>query len=211
MDGERLPAVPGPVVVVPVKAFHRAKARLSDVLGPEERSALARQMAAGVVAAAGPLPVTVVCDDDAVASWARSVGAEVSWTPGLGLNGAVDETLERLFAGGSPRAVVAHADLPFAVDLASLAEADPDEVVLAPDRHLDGTNVASVPLGRGMRASYGPGSFRRHAGLAERLGLAVRVVDDEALGWDVDRPGDLSPPAQLGRIVVPDAFVVESK
>lgn len=198
------------MVVVPVKAFHRAKARLSDVLAPDERSALARRMAAGVVTAAAPLPVTVVCDDEAVVAWARSVGADVSWTPGLGLNGAVDETLDRLLAGGSPRAVVAHADLPFATELATLAEAGPDEVVLVPDRHHDGTNVASVPLGRGMRASYGPGSFRRHAELAAGLGLSVRVVDDDALGWDVDRPGDLEPPALLGSIVVPRT-AVESK
>lgn len=211
MDGERLRAVAGPVVVVPVKAFHLAKARLSEVLAPDERAALARQMAAGVVAAAGRLPATVVCDDPKVASWARSVGAEVSWTPGLGLNGAVDATLDRLAEQGATRAVVAHADLPFATDLVALADAAPDEVVLVPDRHHDGTNVASIPLGRGMRASYGPGSFRRHAELAEALGLRVRVLDDEALSWDVDRPGDLEPPAHLGRIVVPRAAVVDTK
>ena len=32
----------------------------------------------------------VACEDEAVASWADAIGAEVLWTPGLGLNGAVE-------------------------------------------------------------------------------------------------------------------------
>jgi 2-phospho-L-lactate guanylyltransferase (CobY/MobA/RfbA family) len=42
--------------------------------------------------------------------------------------------------------------------------------------------------------SYGPSSFKRHLQEADRLGLDVSVVRDQRLGWDVDRPDDLSPP-----------------
>ena len=55
-------------VLIPVKAFADAKVRLEKVLDADARSALARRMAETVVAAAAPLPVTVVCDDDEVAS-----------------------------------------------------------------------------------------------------------------------------------------------
>ena len=85
--------------------------------------------------------------------------------------------------------IVAHADLPLASSLAFLA--DGDGVTLVPDRREDGTNVACVPSAAGFRFAYGPGSFDRHKAETDRLGLALRVVRDPALGWDVDVPDDL--------------------
>jgi 2-phospho-L-lactate guanylyltransferase len=64
-------------------------------------------------------------------------------------------------------------------------------VTLAPDRSLDGTNVAGVPTRAGFRFSYGPGSFARHRAEAERCGLAVHLVYDARLACDVDTPEDL--------------------
>jgi 2-phospho-L-lactate guanylyltransferase (CobY/MobA/RfbA family) len=42
-----------------------------------------------------------------------------------------------------------------------------------------------------MAFAYGPGSFRRHVGAARAAGLAVRVVRDPGLGFDVDTVDDL--------------------
>lgn len=179
-------------MVVPVKAFSRAKARLADVLSPPERAELARSMATTVVGAAAPLPVVVVCDDDEVRAWAEELDVEVLWTPGLGLNGAVAAGIAHLAARGVERAVVAHADLPRARDLAWVADVAAD-VAIVPDRHGDGTNVMALPTGAGFELAYGPGSCAAHRAEAERLGLAVEVVVDPALGWDVDRPEDLEP------------------
>src|SRR3546814_5005227 len=81
-------------------------------------------MAARVLRAAGTLPTSVVCDDDEVAAWAQRHGAEVIWTPGLGLNGAVDAAVEQLAAGGVHQVIAAHADLPLATDLAWLARSE---------------------------------------------------------------------------------------
>ena len=176
-------------VLVPVKSFTEAKVRLAPALDDASRAALARHMAAVVVAAAGSLPVAVVCDDEVVADWARSVGAEVFWRPERGLNGAVADGVSRFASRGVARVVVAHADLPLAEDLAWVAEFD--GVTLVPDRRDNGTNVICVPSAAGYRFSYGPGSFRRHLAEAERLDLPVRVVREERLGWDVDLPVDL--------------------
>lgn len=191
-------------MVVPVKAFTAAKVRLAPALDPGARADLARSMAALVLAAAVPLPVTVVCDDAEVAEWARAKGVDVGWTPGLGLDGAVQAGVAAVEASGAGRVVVAHADLPLARDLASLAQpepADPTSITLVPDRHRDGTNVIVLPAGCGFRFAYGPGSFARHRAEAARLGLAVRVVADARLGWDVDLPDDLVLPdeADLAR------------
>jgi 2-phospho-L-lactate guanylyltransferase len=180
----------GTAVVVPVKAFSRAKARLAEVLSPAERSELARSMATAVVRAAGALPVVVVCDDDEVRAWALGLHVEVLWTPGLGLNGAVEAGVAHLAGRGTERAVVAHADLPRASDLAWVAEGDAD-VTIVPDRHGDGTNVIALPSGAGFAFAYGAGSCAAHQAAARRRGLTVAVVPHDDLGWDVDRPEDL--------------------
>ena len=84
------PATGDTAVLVPVKAFGEAKRRLSSALDPAARAALARRMAANVVAAAAPFAVAVVCDDEDVAAWAHEHGALVLHEPGRGLNGAVE-------------------------------------------------------------------------------------------------------------------------
>ena len=180
-------------VVVPVKDFAGAKVRLAPELDAGERAALARRMAAVVVRAAAPLPACVVCDSDEVRAWAVEEGARVIWTPGLGLNGAVQSAVDQLGAEGFGTVIVAHGDLPLATRLEWVA-ATPG-VTLVPDRRRDGTNVVAVPTGIGFTFSYGPGSFARHRAEAARLGQQTRIVHDPQLAWDVDLPADLALPA----------------
>jgi 2-phospho-L-lactate guanylyltransferase len=152
-------------------------------------------MAENVLAAARPLPTAVVCDDELVALWARSKGAIVLQEPGKGLNGAVGAGVARLAEAGAHEVVVAHSDLPRARDLSALTGFD--AVSLVPDRREDGTNVICIPASSGFRFSYGPGSFSRHLAEAERLGIAVRVVREPHLAWDVDLPSDI--PGEFAR------------
>lgn len=189
--GDRGPALPS-AVLVPVKAFSLAKLRLAPTLDGPARHDLARGMATRVLAAASPLPVTVVCDDPEVAAWAETRGAEVCWTPGRGLNAAVTDGVRLLAARGMGRVVVAHADLPMARGLAALASGA--GVTLVPDRRGDGTNVVVLPAAADFSFSYGPHSFGRHCHEASRLGLSLRVVRSAALAWDVDLPSDLDLP-----------------
>ncbi|MEQ1873831.1 MAG: 2-phospho-L-lactate guanylyltransferase [Ilumatobacteraceae bacterium] len=179
-------------VLVPVKAFGDAKARMSSVLVPDQRKALARWTADRVVAAAGELPVYVACDDDDVAQWATDRGAVVLWHPGAGLNGAVSRSVEQLARDGFTHVVVAHGDLPLAHDLASLIVLG--AITLVPDAHRDGTNVVAVPTHLGFPFSYGPGSFQRHLALAIERGHRVVVRRDPKLARDLDTPDDLMHP-----------------
>ena len=182
-------------MLIPVKGFAVAKARLASVLGPADRRDLARELAEVVLAPAAPLPALVVCDDDEVAGWAGGAGAAVLRVEPRGLDAAVTEGVAALAADGVARVVVAHADLPRAVGLAELAGDVGDPVTLVPDRAEDGTNVAVVPADAGFRFAYGPGSFGRHVAEAARLGLGPRIVRPPALTWDVDEPADLAAPA----------------
>ncbi|MGH9129820.1 MAG: NTP transferase domain-containing protein [Acidimicrobiales bacterium] len=204
---------PQAAVLVPVKAFRHAKVRLAAALPFAQRAALARAMAARVLAAASPLPVAVVCDDDEVATWAGSLGARVIWEPGRGLNRAVASGVAHLAAEGVTQVTVAHADLPLAADLASVglvasgggasgagaSDQGPGPEVrdlrlatLVPDRRLDGTNVLSVPTRSGFGFAYGPGSFWLHVVEALRLDLALQVLRRPQLAWDIDVPSDLT-------------------
>ncbi len=176
-------------MLVPVKAFSRAKVRLAPALAAPEREALARSMADTVIRAARPLHTAVVCDDPDVAAWAEGLGLQVVWTPGLGLNGAVEAGVRRLADDGATHVTVAHADLPLADDLTWVCEFD--GITLVPDRRDDGTNVVGVPTDAGFRFSYGPGSFARHRQFARSLALPLRVDRRETLSWDIDLPEDL--------------------
>lgn len=188
-------------VLVPVKAFGEAKRRLGAALNPTDRAALARRLAAGVVAAAHPLATAVVCDDRQVAAWARTLGALVIWEPGRGLNGAVADGVARLGADGLNTVIVAHGDLARPQGLTSLLDGHPEGgVTLVPDAREDGTNVVVVAAASGFGFSYGPGSFRRHQDEAAALGLAVRVVRGGDLSLDVDLPSDLPLVSSTGRL-----------
>jgi 2-phospho-L-lactate/phosphoenolpyruvate guanylyltransferase len=176
-------------VLVPVKSFRHAKARLASVLGEVERRSLARELAARVLRSAWPLPTAVVCDDPDVASFAELEGAHVIWTPGLGLSGAVEAGVEHLRGRGFTLVTVAHGDLPRAQGLADIGE--PGAITLVPDLRMNGTNVASVPAAAGFRFSYGEGSFERHKVEAARVGLPCRVVYDARFAIDIDVPADL--------------------
>jgi 2-phospho-L-lactate guanylyltransferase len=189
------------LALVPVKSLREAKRRLSPRLDPRQRADLARTMAEIVLDATAGVPSAVVCDDEEVADWARSRGAAVVWTPGLGLNGALDFAVTRAAGAGIERVVIVHADLPFARDLARFAVVEaPGEVVLVPDRHSDGTNVLAMDPREAIPLGYGAGSFERHRRAAQAAGLPVRVIRDEALSWDVDGPDDLTPPPSLGAL-----------
>ncbi len=176
--------------MVPVKSFELAKGRLAEVLDADVRARLARKLAAGVLRAAGDLPRYVVCDTDEVADWAREQGAGVIRHPVPGLNPAVAFAVEQLHRAGETRVIVAHGDLPLAAELAWVG--DFDGVTIVPDRRGDGTNVLAVPTAAGFRFAYGPGSAERHRTEAGRLHLPLRVVADDALGWDIDTPDDLA-------------------
>ena len=178
-------------VLVPIKAFRDAKGRLAGSMTPTDRADLARRMASIVLAAATDLPTFVACDDDEVADWVDARGAEVLWTPGLGLNGAIEHGVDVLAGKGFDHVVISHSDLPLARSLSRLCR--PDTVTLVPDHRLDGTNVQARPT-TPFAARYGGGSFRAHLSDALATGLRTRIVFDVDLALDVDTVDELNHP-----------------
>ena len=181
-----------PAVLIPVKAFQAAKARLSPTVNAADRAALARWMAGRVIDAVRPLATFVACDDDAVAHWAESLGATVLWGPRLGLNGAVDAGVETISGKGFDDVIISHGDLPLPRSLPTLARSG--AVIIVPDRRRDGTNVIVRPCAITLPASYGRGSFRTHLDRALASGRRVTVRHDTELSLDLDTVADLTHP-----------------
>jgi 2-phospho-L-lactate guanylyltransferase len=177
-------------VLVPIKAFSAAKRRLEPVLDEAERESLVRQMAAHVLAAAHPLRVCVACDDLDVAAFAEDHGALVCWTPGLGLNGAVESGVALLATRGAAYVTVVHGDLPTASGIGALEHFD--GVTIAPDRRRSGTNLLRVPTASGFTMRFGRDSLRAHLAECERRGHETWILDRDDLAFDVDEPEDLA-------------------
>jgi len=186
-------------VVVPVKSFGAAKQRLDPHLDGTQRADLARFLADRVVdvIVSGGATAWVACDDDEVERWARAAGAQIAWTPGLGLNGAIAEGVGCAIDAGAQHIIVSHADLARPSRLLSVAT--PATIALVPDRHLDGTNVMAFPAYATVEPSYGAGSFRRHldaaGAVAEAAGCRIGVLRSPDLGLDVDTMSDVRHPS----------------
>ncbi len=180
-------------VLLPVKGFSGAKARLEPVLSAENRASLAAFTAAGVLEAAEGVDTFVVCDNDEVAQWARERGAMVVRQHSAGLNGAVANGVDTA-TYKREWVLIAHSDLPFPEALLSVIDLDlvTTTVTIVPDRHVDGTNVLVIPARCGFTFHYGPASFSAHQAEAKRIGLPVRVIQHEQLGLDIDTPEDLA-------------------
>ncbi len=177
-------------VVVPLRSFTGAKARLASVIDDDARAMLAREMADRVVAAAQPHPVVVVSSAPEVLAWARDRGCAIVDDPGS-LDAAAAAGRDWARAHGFVRVVIAHGDLPLASSLDAVTGAGRDEVVVVPDRRDDGTPVLVVPADAPFTFAYGPGSAARHVDEAGRIGCEVRIVRDPTLQFDVDVADDL--------------------
>jgi 2-phospho-L-lactate guanylyltransferase len=86
-------------------------------------------------------------------------------------------------------------DLPLvtASDIAELiAQSTPRSVVLAPDRHGQGTNALLARPADALPFAFGEGSFDRHRAAAQHAQLAVHEYRAQGTAFDVDIPDDMN-------------------
>ena len=185
---EREPAVPDPVVALPIRSFRDAYRRLAVAYDPPSRAFLARSLAthtADVVEEAGIAPLIVSSAPD-VRDWAARRSHDVlADPPGGGLNGAASEVVG--YAGRRPWLIL-HSDLP------CLTSEEVREA-LRPVRA--GRQAVAFSYDGGTSAlggsgpfpfSYGVGSFHRHLHAGRRPSVVVSL----GFALDIDRPDDLS-------------------
>ena len=185
--------------MLPVKSFSRAKRRLGDAIGDDERQELAAAMVSDVLAALVPLvdEVIVVTAEPQAARRAEESGAAVVHDPEeAGQSAAAARGIEAALARGADRVLLVPGDCPAADprELEGLLalEGGPPQVVIVPDRHGTGTNALLLAPPTAVPPSFGAGSLARHAALAWGAGATVRVRELPSLGLDVDTPADLA-------------------
>lgn len=210
--------------LVPIKRLQHSKSRLSGVLDPAERKALARAMLCDVLAALGRVKalagILVVTADADATLIATSCGATVLSDPaesGLnegGLNEAVLHGMRHLDAEGRAGVIVVPADIPFvtlAEFAAVLAAMRYSPVVAVPATRDCGTNILAVSPPALLAPAFGRNSFACHVAAAHALGIEPQVLSLSGAGHDIDTAADLDfhdckgpakrTRAQLGRFV----------
>jgi 2-phospho-L-lactate guanylyltransferase len=183
---------------VPVKDFSSAKHRLSPMLSPDQRRALAVAMVEDVLAALSESPlagIMVNTIDPLAIELARRYGARVV-TDGArdGHTGAVTAMARILAAEGADMLTVP-GDIPrvTASEVAAVVAARRPSpsltIVPAHDRRGSNAMLLSPPLV--MPLKFGDDSFLPHLATARALGIEPTVVELPGIGLDIDQPEDL--------------------
>ena len=186
--------------IVPVKALHESKSRLREVLTPDQRVDLSREMLLNTLQELAELTeierTLVVSADLTVLALARERGAEIVKEHG---SPSLNKALRQATAIASERQAEAVLVLPADLPLLQAAEVreligrahDPPVVVISPDRKRSGTNALLVAPPSTIEYEFGPDSFERHIQRAEASGARVEIIELPTLGLDLDAPEDL--------------------
>jgi 2-phospho-L-lactate guanylyltransferase len=187
-------------VIIPVKTFDLAKQRLSSILHPSERAALARTMLVDVlnIVASVVLPsnVIVVTSSPEASRIATRAGAQVlQEAASSDLNSAIEIASRHAIVQNAGGFLMLPADVPeitIAVVRQTFAALNQSfSLVLAPAISDGGTNLLACRPPQAIRPEFGPESFAKHLAAGERSGLACHVLNSPELGRDIDSPEDL--------------------
>ena len=183
---------------VPVKEFTGAKQRLSPLLTPDQREALAVAMLEDVLSALADAPlggIMVNTLDPRATELARRYGARVVTDDArTGHTGAVT-AMARILAAEGHDMLTVPGDIPrvTAAEIAAVVEArkPAPSLTIVPARDELGSNamLCSPPLVMPFR--FGDNSYFPHLATARALGIEPTVVRLPGIGLDIDQPEDV--------------------
>ena len=187
--------------IVPVKPFKQAKSRLSGVLQPDQREALAQhlfrqclQLLLSITKLSGVLVVSRDSKALAIAHDYHAHTIQESGEPEL--NPALTRAAQILLTRGVQSVFVMPADLPFVTfdDIEQVLHLGRflHSAVIIPDNRLDGTNGLMLTPPDLIPFAFGVGSFARHKALIEQTGASLHIYQSARMGLDLDTPDDLA-------------------
>jgi 2-phospho-L-lactate guanylyltransferase len=187
--------------VIPVKELEGAKHRLSPLLTPGERQALARVMIAevldAVAAARGLAGVLLVTLDPWASEQAARIGARVV-TDGArdGHTGSVNGGIRALLAEGRRGMITMPGDIPALrpEEIEAVLAAHPragNGFTIAPAHDEKGSNAVLLSPPDAVPLRFGDDSYFPHLDTARRHGLEPRIVPCPGIAMDIDHPVDL--------------------
>ena len=195
-------------VIVPVKDFGQAKSRLSALLAPAERQALAELLLTGVLEAVSRLPQhiekRVVTNFAPAIELAKSRGiAAMVESRQVSESRSVDWASALLENAGFGAVLRVPLDLPLldTQDLESLLEAPEKGLhgVLVPSLYGTGTNAVYRSPPTLFPSRFGPGSLVAHEASLVALGVPYLVQWRDSLALDLDDPADVAVLQRSGR------------
>lgn len=186
------------VAIIPLRSLHDGKQRLRGVLSPEARRSLVQHLfqrtRQALIDSGSVARVVVVSPDAALLDWVAAYSVWPIAQPGTGLNAGLEYARQQVLAS-DPDAVtlLVLPDLPFVrsdeiADLVRLGA--PRTVVLAPDRHEQGTNMLLLPPRAVFPLRFGAASLQQHVIAATEAGLSVRLHRSLGTAFDLDTPDD---------------------
>lgn len=186
------------MILVPVKNLADAKQRLSPLLSPEQRVALAQAMCEDVLQALARWhsrpAVAVVTNDVFARDLAARFNFDVVSDDNSGETSAIEMATAVCRGRGAKTTLVVPADIPLidAAELQMIADRAPaGGAVLVPDAAGRGTNAAWRSPGDLFPLRFGNDSFLPHLSAAKATGLPCVVLELPGIARDVDRPEDL--------------------
>jgi 2-phospho-L-lactate guanylyltransferase len=186
------------MILVPVKNLAGAKQRLTPILSPEERFALAQAMCEDVLQTLADWQkrpaVAVVTSDPFARDLASRFNFEVIADDNSGETRAIEMATSLCIRRGENNTLVIPADIPLidSADLQKIVDcAPPRGTVLVPDAAGRGTNAAWRSPGDLFPLRFGNDSFLPHLAAAKATGLPCIVLALPSIAHDIDRPEDL--------------------
>ena len=189
--------------LMPVKGFRNAKQRLGALLDQAARELLAETMFRDVLRqvrlARGLAGTFVVTGDDKVATIAAAAGAEViREAEEKGETAAVDFARVERKRAGCEAVLIIPGDMPLvrAADIEGILDQVPRGAsapfaLLVPSHDHLGTNALLLAPPDVIKLRFGYDSFNFHLDQVAAQGLPIRVVEDEHIALDIDKPKDL--------------------
>ena len=188
-----------PWLVIPVKSLRDGKTRLAPALDPLQRREFMDRLLVHTLNQAAAFPgldrTLVVSACSETRTRASTLGAHVLNESGRGLNAALKLAHESIQQRGATQMLVVPCDLPLlrTEDLQYLSRlAMSDDIAIAPDRRMRGTNGLCFGATLDFNFEFGPDSYARHKHNAQRLQREHAAAISPGLAFDVDTPDDLA-------------------
>jgi 2-phospho-L-lactate/phosphoenolpyruvate guanylyltransferase len=187
-------------VLLPVKNLDNAKQRLAGALSECERSALAQAMLADTVQALRGVRLAAAIFVVTNYQPAMEIAAQNGWQivreeRQVSESASVDHASRLCADRGITHLLRIPLDLPLVsasdIDELLAIECATPAVAIVPSRDGTGTNAILRTPPTLFRSHFGPHSFVKHLGEAERLGAQVIVRRNPRLEMDVDDESDL--------------------
>ncbi len=189
--------------LVPLKDLVTAKTRLSGLLRPAERRALAQAMVEDVLTTLVEHRqierVTLVSDDPGAGLLACKYDIECLDESKLGcrgLNPILEKSCDELLGPGDEPLIVLHGDIPLLssqdLDAVILKQDQTDGLVIGCDRHSLGTNLLAFSVGSRPQFSFGVDSCASHSRTARNTDIPFSVLHRDGIGLDIDEPEDIA-------------------